>query len=279
VTYLRAILYDVAETVSCLPPISGRELVSDIRKEAVCFTQHCHRLILEGEIGPYGVANLDCAYHLATMKSTSRMFREVLPKFDDSDGANVVTQLAAAASVGNISIMRQLVNALGKDKFLWDNSFSFGYPLTAAAASNHMEVVKTLTARFENDYRTTPNGEYESGFQSAIDASLTEQHSAMSSLLLEVYHHYFAVLPDKVCDSWLAKTVTDPDDSIILMLGTLRTENASIATSRPLNSPARGTKRTESASSSKATSLVATKATHGIRVAQSPNALFTIRFL
>jgi glycosyltransferase involved in cell wall biosynthesis len=153
------------------------------------------------------------------------MFREVLPKFDGSDGANVATQLAAAASVGNISTMRQLVNAPGKDKFLWDNSFSFGYPLMAAAAGNHMDVVKTLTARFKNNYRTTPNGEYESAFQNAIDASLTEQHSAMSSLLLEVYHHYFAVLPDKVYDSWLAKAVTDPDDNIILMLGTLRTEN------------------------------------------------------
>jgi hypothetical protein len=48
----------------------------------------------------------------------------------------------------------------------------------------------------------------------------------MSLLLLEVYHHYFAVLPDKVDDSWLAKAVTDPDGNIILMLGTLRTENS-----------------------------------------------------
>jgi hypothetical protein len=48
----------------------------------------------------------------------------------------------------------------------------------------------------------------------------------MSLLLLEVYRHYFAVLPDKVDDSWLAKAVTDPDGNIILMLGTLRTENS-----------------------------------------------------
>jgi hypothetical protein len=63
-------------------------------------------------------------------------------------------------------------------------------------------------------------------FQSAIAASLTHQHSAKSLLLLKVYRHYFPVLSDRLYDDWLAKPVGDPDNSILLILGTLRTEDS-----------------------------------------------------
>jgi hypothetical protein len=162
------------------------------------------------------------AWDLATCTSTSRAFEQILPRFDIVVGNEAVEDIVTAAAVGDLETIKAGAVLYG-DEHLWNSSYAFGYPLSAAAGGNHMKVVEYLVAYFKDNYRKYPNEKYDVAFMKAIDVSLIRRKSTMTLLLLDVYHHYFPVVPKHHYDKWLAKAVMDSDKRIYIMLrSTLR---------------------------------------------------------
>jgi hypothetical protein len=92
------------------------------------------------------------AWDLATCTSTSRAFEGILPKFDIVVGNKAVEDIVTAAAVGDLETVKACAVLYG-DEHLWNSSYAFGYPLSAAAGGNHMEIVEYLVAYFKDNYR------------------------------------------------------------------------------------------------------------------------------
>lgn len=161
----------------------------------------------------------DAAWSLVTIKSSSKALATVVPLFQNDTELHKVV---AAAAVGNLPLFRQLLQ--GGPRLLWEKSYAFGYPLAAAAAGNHFDIVKAIIKRFESVYRQHPAACYEVAFSDAIEASLTRQNFPMSKLLFDVYCQYFPVVPSKQYEKWVSKAVLDSNEDVLLELATLRTE-------------------------------------------------------
>jgi hypothetical protein len=109
--------------------------------------------------------------------------------------------LAAAAAVGDMSNFKEVLQQL--PELLWQASYVFGYPLAAAAAGNHIDLVKALVKNFEDSLRETPQPKYEKAFQAAVNAALICGHCDVVLLLLEVYHHYLPAIPERLYLKWV----------------------------------------------------------------------------
>jgi hypothetical protein len=79
----------------------------------------------------------------------------------------------------------------------------FGYPLAAAAAGNHIDLVKALVKNFEDSLRETPRPKYEKAFQAAVNAALICGYCDVVLLLLKIYHHYLPAIPERLHLKWV----------------------------------------------------------------------------
>jgi hypothetical protein len=94
----------------------------------------------------------------------------------------------------------------------------FAYPLAAAAAGNHIDLVKALVKNFEDTHRQTPQPKCEKAFQAAVNAALICGNRDVVLLLLEVYNHYLPAIPEKLYLEWVQMATRALDTKTIQAL-------------------------------------------------------------
>lgn len=147
---------------------------------------------------------------LMTKDPVSSRFAEDTKVFDHK---LVATRIGAAATVGSLEALK---SALGSDADqIWIESRVFGYPLSAAAAGNHLIVVCAIVEHFELTQHRQHMERRAREFEDAIGNALSSKYSDVALLLIKIYHEYARPSGRDRLESWLEKaTATRNADPI-----------------------------------------------------------------
>ncbi|UPX12722.1 uncharacterized protein EKO05_0003261 [Ascochyta rabiei] len=128
--------------------------------------------------------------------------------------------IAAAAAVGNLQALR---TALDDDPCrIWDESPAFGYPLAAAAAGSHHEIVRAIVKHFEQTQEHIHMDYVQIQFRFALDAAFEAKDLHTALLLLQIFNEYGAPLGRNLLRSWTLKAVGTESGKVIRQVLNLR---------------------------------------------------------
>lgn len=101
---------------------------------------------------------------------------------------------------------------------IWNESNTFGFPLAAAAAGNHENMVHTIVKYFEQTQHRTRMMKIKRNFLRAISAALDTKSASIASLLLQVFGAYACPEAEPTVASWMEKALSMRNRDLILQI-------------------------------------------------------------